>query len=83
MTKLVFFIIANNKGQCEKISEEFAKNYFSQIIGALEYCNEQKIVHRDLKPENILLTTDGVIKISGIFTLHSLKRFWIFGISFI
>jgi serine/threonine protein kinase len=49
------------------LPEAVAKNYFIQIINGLQHCNELNIVHRDLKPENILVTTNNVVKISGIF----------------
>lgn len=34
-----------------KMSEEEARRFFQQIMGALEYCHSHNIVHRDLKPE--------------------------------
>ena len=45
-------------------SECKAREYFHQIIDALEFIHSQKVVHRDLKPENILLDKDGNVKIS-------------------
>lgn len=60
-------------GQCERIPEPLAKDYFIQIINGLEHCNDLKIVHRDLKPENILVTGDGVIKISGEFCITNTR----------
>ena len=37
-----------------KIPERDAKNYFYQILLAVEFCHRSNIVHRDLKCENVL-----------------------------
>lgn len=47
-------------------NEKEARNTFSQIMLALNYCHSNKICHRDLKPENFLLLTkadDSPIKV--------------------
>jgi len=35
-------------------SEESARDVFTQIMEALNYCHGKKIAHRDLKPENFI-----------------------------
>ncbi|KAK9473164.1 kinase-like domain-containing protein [Dipodascopsis tothii] len=47
-----------------KMSEDEARRFFQQIIGAVEYCHRHKIVHRDLKPENLLLDENLNVKIA-------------------
>ena len=47
-----------------KMSENKARRFFQQIVGAVEYCHRHKIVHRDLKPENLLLDSDLNVKIA-------------------
>lgn len=47
-----------------RVSEAEARNYFQQLISALEYCHSQAIVHRDLKPENLLLDSSSIIKLA-------------------
>jgi calcium-dependent protein kinase len=47
-------------------NEKEARNLFTQIMLALNYCHANKICHRDLKPENFLLLTkadDSPIKV--------------------
>jgi len=47
-------------------NEKEARNIFTQMMLALNYCHANKICHRDLKPENFLLLTkadDSPIKI--------------------
>lgn len=42
-----------------------ARNYFIQLLDAVNHCHENGIYHRDLKPENILLTQDcNVVKLA-------------------
>lgn len=45
------------------IPENIARNWFTQIVSAVEYCHRRGIVHRDLKLENILFTESNQIKI--------------------
>ncbi len=40
------------------IKESIVKYYFSQIINALIFLNENNIIHRDIKPKNILLKNE-------------------------
>ncbi|KAI3385526.1 hypothetical protein SNEBB_008272 [Seison nebaliae] len=43
---------------------ESAKNYFHQLINAVEYMHLKGITHRDLKPENILISANGTLKLA-------------------
>jgi [calcium/calmodulin-dependent protein kinase] kinase len=48
----------------EPLSEEIARNYFRQIILAIEYLHHNGIIHRDIKPENILkMSDDNIVKL--------------------
>ena len=48
------------------LSEDVARDFFIQILSAVDYCHSQNVYHRDLKLENVLLkdTTSNTIKIS-------------------
>lgn len=39
----------------EKLQEDTARLYCSQIASAINYMHTYKIIHRDIKPENILM----------------------------
>lgn len=45
------------------LSEDEARVFFKQIIGAVHYIHNKKIIHRDLKLENILLDSNNRCKI--------------------
>lgn len=47
-----------------KMAEDKARQFFQQIVCAVEYCHRHKIVHRDLKPENLLLDDNLHVKIA-------------------
>jgi serine/threonine protein kinase len=57
--ELFDYIVANGL-----VKEKEGRQFFRQIVSAVEYCHANLIVHRDLKPENLLLDGDGNIKIS-------------------
>ena len=48
--ELFDYIVANGV-----VKEKEARQFFRQVISAVEYCHANLIVHRDLKPENLLL----------------------------
>ena len=37
------------------LDEDVARNYFKQLVSAVDYCHEKGVCHRDIKLENILL----------------------------
>jgi serine/threonine-protein kinase SIK3 len=41
-----------------RMTEQIARNYFDQIIDAVDFLHQNGIVHRDLKAENLLLSAD-------------------------
>lgn len=43
---------------------ERARNYFRDLISAVEYCHSVQILHRDIKPENILIDDDDSLKLA-------------------
>lgn len=47
-----------------KLSEDLARKYFQQLIGAIDFCHSRGVSHRDLKPENLLLDEDENLKVS-------------------
>ncbi|EIW68573.1 hypothetical protein TREMEDRAFT_31675 [Tremella mesenterica DSM 1558] len=66
--ELFNYIVSKGKGG---MSEDEARRFFQQMIGAIEYCHRHHIVHRDLKPENLFLDSRHNIKI-GDFGLSNL-----------
>ncbi|OAF71045.1 hypothetical protein A3Q56_01220 [Intoshia linei] len=43
---------------------EYARQYVSEVVLALEYIHSLGIVHKDMKPENLLITRTGHIKLT-------------------
>jgi len=55
--------IMRHEGQ--GLGEDVARNYFRQIVRAIDYCHRLHVVHRDLKPENVVFfETLGVVKLT-------------------
>ncbi|GMH16634.1 hypothetical protein Nepgr_018475 [Nepenthes gracilis] len=65
--------LSDKLSYAEKLSESEARNYFQQLIDAIEYCHCRGVYHRDLKPQNLLLDSKGNIKISD-FGLSALRK---------
>ncbi|XP_024974457.1 CBL-interacting protein kinase 2-like [Cynara cardunculus var. scolymus] len=65
-----------NKVAKGKLKEDAARNYFQQLISAIDFCHSRGVYHRDLKPENLLVDDDGNLKISdfGLSALAETKR---------
>ncbi|KAL3824622.1 hypothetical protein ACJIZ3_020651 [Penstemon smallii] len=57
-----------------RLREEAARNYFQQLISAIDFCHSRGVYHRDLKPENLLLDEEGNLKVTDFglsaFTDH-------------
>ncbi|KAG9159491.1 hypothetical protein Leryth_011035 [Lithospermum erythrorhizon] len=47
-----------------RLKEDVARNYFQQLISAIDFCHSRGVYHRDLKPENLLLDEDGNLKVT-------------------
>ena len=54
----------NKLAQNGPLPEDTARNYFQQLIDALDYMHSHNAIHRDLKPENLLLDNEGTLKIA-------------------
>ena len=46
-----------------RLTEEVARDFFTQTCKGIKYLHDQSIIHRDIKPENILIAGRDVIKI--------------------
>ncbi|XP_059635559.1 CBL-interacting serine/threonine-protein kinase 6 [Cornus florida] len=55
-----------------RLREEVARNYFQQLISAIDFCHSRGVYHRDLKPENLLLDDDENLKVTD-FGLSALS----------
>ncbi|KAL3840642.1 hypothetical protein ACJIZ3_025233 [Penstemon smallii] len=47
-----------------RLREDSARNYFQQLISAIDFCHSRGVYHRDLKPENLLLDEEGNLKVT-------------------
>ncbi|KAH6779330.1 SOS3-interacting protein 3 [Perilla frutescens var. hirtella] len=56
-----------------RLREEAARNYFQQLISAIDFCHSRGVYHRDLKPENLLLDDEGNLKVTD-FGLSALSE---------
>ncbi|OMJ84107.1 hypothetical protein SteCoe_14860 [Stentor coeruleus] len=55
-----FYSLIERRG---RFSEEEARNYFRQIVSAVDYCHSHRITHRDIKPENLLVDKGNALKL--------------------
>jgi PAS domain-containing protein len=46
------------------LSEEWSRQYISEMVAGLEFLHHRDIVHRDLKPDNMLIDATGHIKLT-------------------
>ncbi|KAF8397136.1 hypothetical protein HHK36_016043 [Tetracentron sinense] len=65
-----------NKLAKGRLKEDVARNYFQQLISAVDFCHSRGVYHRDLKPENLLLDENGNLKVSdfGLSALAESQR---------
>lgn len=56
------------------ITEKLAKEYFRQLIAAIEYCHVRGIVHRDIKCENLLFDSDFTLKLVDFGFARKFKK---------
>ncbi|KAL6955362.1 CBL-interacting protein kinase 18 [Sarracenia purpurea var. burkii] len=65
-----------NKVAKGKLKEDVARNYFQQLINAVDFCHSRGAYHRDLKPENLLLDENDNLKVSdfGLSAFADSKR---------
>lgn len=54
----------NKLAQDGPLPENVARNYFQQLLDALDYMHKHHAIHRDLKPENLLMDNEGNLKIA-------------------
>ena len=57
-----------------KLTEDYAKYFFKQLIEALIYCHKKGVVHRDVKLDNILLDHNGKLKLCDFGVSRVVKK---------
>jgi len=53
----------------QRLSEDEARGFFSQIVDAISHCHANKVIHCDLKLENILLKSKESKELKVFFPL--------------
>ncbi|XVE79898.1 hypothetical protein DITRI_Ditri14bG0094100 [Diplodiscus trichospermus] len=56
-----------------RLKEDVAREYFIQLINAVDFCHSRGVYHRDIKPENLLLDENENLKVSD-FGLSALAE---------
>lgn len=56
------------------ISEKLSKEYFRQLIAAIEYCHGKGVVHRDIKCENLLFDGNYTLKLVDFGFARKFKK---------
>ncbi|OMO95586.1 hypothetical protein COLO4_15762 [Corchorus olitorius] len=56
-----------------RLPGKLARQYFTQLVSALNFCHQNGVAHRDLKPQNLLLDQNGNLKVSD-FGLSALPE---------
>lgn len=54
--------------------EDYARNFFCQLLDGVAYCHLAGVAHRDLKLENVLLNESGVLKLIDFGLSHVYPR---------
>ena len=57
------------------MNEEEIRQYFRDLISALEYCHDcAGVIHRDIKPENILIDENNKVRLADFGVSHIMEN---------
>ncbi|KAL7223908.1 hypothetical protein ACSBR1_025384 [Camellia fascicularis] len=51
-----------------RLKEDSARNFFKQLVCAVDFCHNHDVYHRDLKPKKLLLDENGNLKVTDFRT---------------